>query len=78
MMPTVLHEQGNRKNNRAEVSHQPTRQQERQIRKFKSPAQAQRFLAAHASINNLIREGHHLLKAAHYRIFRGRAFSIWG
>jgi putative transposase len=77
IMPTVMHEQGKRKNNRIEGSHQPTRQQERQMRRFKSPAQAQRFLAAHSQINNLFRIGRHLLKAAHYRLFRERAFSEW-
>jgi len=76
-MPTVIHEQGKRKNNRAELSHQPTRQQERQIRRFKFPAQAQRFLSAHALINNLFRVGRHLLKAAHYRVFRDQAFLVW-
>jgi len=76
-MSTVIHDQGKRKNNRAELSHQPTRQQERQMRRFKSAGQAQRFLSAHASINNLFRVGRHQLKAAHYRIFRERAFSIW-
>ena len=77
VMPTVIHEQGKRKNNRAEVSHQPSRQQENQMRSFKSPAQAQRFLAAHAQINNLFRVVRHLLKAAHYHIIRERAFSTW-
>ena len=70
VMPTVIHEQGKRKNNRIEGSHQPTRQQERQMRRFKSAAQAQRFLSAHAAINNLFRVGRHRLKAAHYRVFR--------
>jgi putative transposase len=77
MMPTVIHDQGKRKNNRAEVSHQPTRQQERQMRRFKSGAHAQQFLSVHAFINNLFRVGRHLLKAAHYRHFRERAFSVW-
>ncbi|MDJ0888674.1 MAG: IS6 family transposase [Desulfobacterales bacterium] len=36
LLPTVIHEQGRRMNNRAEVSHQPTRQRERQMRGFKS------------------------------------------
>jgi len=77
IMSTVIHEQGKRKNNRIGCSHQPTRQQERKMRRFKSPAQAQRFLAAHASINNLFHVGRHLLNAAHYRLFRERAFSEW-
>lgn len=42
-------------NNQCEVSHQPTRQRERQVRRFKSPRYAQRFLSAHAPINNLFR-----------------------
>jgi uncharacterized protein YaaR (DUF327 family) len=44
-LPGVEHSQHNRLNNRAENSHQPTwQQQEKQMRKFKSPKQAQRFL----------------------------------
>ena len=39
-------------NNRAEVSHQPTRQRERQRRRFRSPGLAQRFLATHAAVYN--------------------------
>ncbi len=64
-------------NNRAEVSHEPTRQQERQMRRFKSPGQAQRFLAVHAVVGNLFRLGRHLIRAAHYRVFRARAFAQW-
>ncbi|MGO9233655.1 MAG: IS6 family transposase, partial [Methylocella sp.] len=48
-------------NNRAENSHQPTRQKERQMKKFKSPGKAQRFLSAHGPINNLFRPRRHLL-----------------
>jgi len=47
------------------------------MRRFKSPGQAQRFLAVHGAIYNLFRVGRHLMKAAHYRIFRDRAFSTW-
>src|SRR5262244_2879252 len=46
--------QGVRQNNRAEVSPQPTRQQERQMRRFKSPRQAQRFLSVHSPVNNRV------------------------
>jgi putative transposase len=77
VMPSVIHSQGGRLNNRAEVSHQPTRQRERQMRRFKSHGQAQRFLSALGPINNLFRVGRHLLKAAHYRLFRDRAFATW-
>src|SRR5262245_53963217 len=47
---SVPHDQGARQNNRVEVSHQPTRQRERQMRHFTSPRQAQQFLAVHALI----------------------------
>jgi len=46
------------------------------MRKFKSPGQAQRFLACHAVINNHFRLQRHLLKAKHYRFFRKRAFDL--
>ncbi len=77
ILPDVIHDQGKRTNNRAEISHQPTRQRERQMRRFKSPGQAQRFLAAHGPINNLFRCGRHLMGAPHYRLFRDRAFDRW-
>ena len=65
------------KNNIAEVSHQKTRQQQRQMRQFKSIAQAQRFLSSHSVINNHFRQQRHLLKAKHYREIRDRAFEQW-
>ena len=64
-------------NNRAEVSHQPTRQRERQMRRFKSLRHVQRFLSVHSPINNLFRNGRHLSKTAHYRLFRDKAFATW-
>ena len=39
------HEQGLRKNNRAENSHLPVRRRERKMQRFKSPGSAQRFLS---------------------------------
>src|ERR1041385_4165435 len=53
LMPGVEHRRHRGLNNRAENSHQPTRRRERQMKRFKSPRQAQRFLSAHAQINNL-------------------------
>ncbi len=44
VMPLVTHSTRQYENNRAEASHQPTRQRERQMRRFKSSAHAQRFL----------------------------------
>jgi putative transposase len=77
VMSSVVHCQKRRANNRAEVSHQHTRQHERQMRRFKSPGHAQRFLAIHSAIHNLFRIGRHLLRASHYRAFRSQAFSSW-
>jgi putative transposase len=45
MKLSARHEQGLRKNNRAENSHQPTRRRERKMQRFKSPGSAQRFLS---------------------------------
>ena len=53
LMPGVEHRRHKGLNNRAENSHQPTRRRERQMKRFKSPGQAQRFLSAHDQINNL-------------------------
>ena len=77
IMPGVEHRQHKGLNNRAEVSHQPTRQKERQMRRFKSPRQAQRFLSAHAPINNLFRCRRHLLSRADYCTVRCQAFQAW-
>jgi putative transposase len=74
---SIPHDTNQYSNNIAEISHQPTRQRERQMRKFKSPGQAQRFLACHAVINNHFRLQRHLLKARHYRFFRDRVFDQW-
>ena len=43
VMPSVVHVTDQYANNRAEVSHQPTRQRERQMRRFTSAAHVQRF-----------------------------------
>ena len=49
---SARHEQGLRKNNRAENSHQPTRRRERKMQRFKSPGSAQRFPSIHAAVQN--------------------------
>ena len=77
IMPSVAHDTNQYANNRAEVSHEPTRQRERGMRRFKSIAQAQRFLSVHGIIQNLFRVGRHLLRVANYRTLRTRAFVVW-
>ncbi len=49
---SARHEQGLRKNNRAENSHQPVRRRERKQQRFKSAGSAQRFLSMHAPVHN--------------------------
>ena len=77
VLPSVIHDTSQYANNRAEVSHQPTRRRERQMQRFKSAAQAQRFFAVHGLVANLFRVGRHLLRAVHHRLFRERAFQVW-
>ncbi len=77
VMPSVVHATDQYANNRAEVSHQPTRQRERQMRRFKSAAQVQRFASVHGLVQNLFRVGRHLLRSAHHQLLRREAFLVW-
>ena len=77
VMPSVVHVTDQYANNRAEVSHQPTRQRERQMRRFKSAAQLQRFASVHGIVQNLFRVSRQLLRSAHHRLLRTRAFVEW-
>src|SRR3954464_7125738 len=77
IMPGVEHRQSRYLNNRAEVSHQPTRRRERQMQRFKSARQAQRFLSAHDQINNLFLLPRHRMPATDYRAARAEAFEAW-
>jgi len=77
LIPNTVHDSSQYSNNRAELSHQPTRVRERGMRKFKSIIQAQRFLGVHAAVYNLFNLGRHLISAKNYRLFRLRAFASW-
>jgi len=77
LIPESIHDTSQYANNRAELSHQPTRVRERGMRRFKSTQQAQRFLGVHAAIHNLFNLARHLVSAKNYRIFRGNAFASW-
>jgi len=77
LIPEAIHDTTQYANNRAELSHEPTRVRERGMRKFKSIKQAQRFLGAHAAVYNLFNLGRHLVSAENYRYFRSRAFASW-
>jgi putative transposase len=77
LMPEVKHRSSRYLNNRAENSHRPTRRRERQMQRFKSPEQAQRFLSSHAMIYGHFRPRRHLMTAAQYRHARAEAFRVW-
>ena len=77
LIPDTIHDTSQYANNRAELSHQPTRVRERVMRRFKSLQQAQRFLTVHAAVYNLFNLGRHLVSAKHYRVFRLRALASW-
>src|SRR5919201_3113855 len=74
---TARHEQGLRKNNRAEVSHQPVRRREHKMQRFKSPGSAQRFLSLHAAVQNTFHLQRHLISRRTLRRFRAAAMEQW-
>src|SRR6266700_2496047 len=73
----VAHNTERYANNRAESSHQPTRQRERYMRRFKSAGQAQRFLSLHGVVQKLFRVGRHLLSSTNHRLLRSRSCGVW-
>ena len=77
ILPGVEHRQSRYLNNRAEVSHQPTRRRERQMQRFKSARHAQRFLSTHSWIHNHFQLRRHRLTATAYRTVRDAAFGTW-
>lgn len=77
VMPSVEHRRHKRLNNRAENSHQPTRQRERLMRSFTLPGHAQRFLSAFGPIREHFCPRRHRLKAEDYRRERVRRFQTW-
>jgi transposase-like protein len=71
------HEQGLRRNNRAENSHQVVRRRERKLQRFKSPGSAQRFLSVHAGVYNTFNTQRHLVTRGSLRLLRTQAFQSW-
>jgi transposase-like protein len=67
------HEQGFRKNNRAENSHQPVRRRERKMQRFKSARSAQRFFSMHAAVHNTFNLQRHLISRSTLRILSSRS-----
>src|SRR6476646_6990791 len=77
IVPSVQHRRSKYLNNRAENSHQPTRQRERAMKRFKSARHAQRFLSAFSGISPHFRPRRHLLSAAEYRQVMADRFAVW-
>jgi putative transposase len=77
VLPSVEHRRHKGLNNRAENSHQPTRERERRMRRFKDPGHAQRFLAAYGPIAGHFRPRRHRLSARAYRQLRQERFAAW-
>ncbi len=77
VLPGVEHRRHTGLNNRAEHAHQPTRERERRMRRFKRPGHAQRFLAADGPLATHFRPRRHRLTAEAYRATRAERFATW-
>jgi putative transposase len=77
VLPEVRHRTSRYLNIRAESAHRPTRRRERQMQRFKSPEQAQRFLSSHAFIYGHFRPRRHLMSAVQHRRARAKASQSW-
>jgi DDE domain len=77
VLPSVAHFRGWRQNNRVENSHQPVRQRERGLQRFKSLRHAARFCAVFSTVCNQFRPGRHALSALNYRRVMRRRWREW-
>jgi putative transposase len=77
ILPSIEHRQQRYLNNRAENSHQPTRQRERHMLGFKSAGHAQRFLAAYGPIVQHFRPRRHRSAAPQYRQEMRQRLDTW-
>lgn len=66
-----------RLNNRAENSHQPTRERERRMRGFRNPKRTQAFLSRFGLIRQHFALKRHLLRASTYRKHLAAKFVAW-
>jgi putative transposase len=78
ILPGVEHRQHRSLNNRAENSHQPTRQRERRMQGVKAAGPAQRFLAAYGPIAQHFRPRRHRFSAPEYRQVMRERYQVWG
>ncbi|MFJ8188101.1 IS6 family transposase [Streptomyces sp. NPDC096105] len=77
VMPCVEHRQSKYLNNRAENSHQPTRQRERTLKGFRSVGGAHRFLSAFSGTSPHFRPRRHLMTTPNYRAEMTVRFANW-
>jgi putative transposase len=77
ILPRVEHRQHKGLNNRAEHSHQPTRQRERTMRRFRSVGQAQRSLERFGPIRGHCCPGRHRRSGNDHRTSLAMRFAIW-
>ncbi|TKA02117.1 IS6 family transposase [Actinacidiphila oryziradicis] len=77
LMRSVEHRAHKGLNNRAENSHQPTRQRKRAMKGFRSPGAAQRFLSAFSGISPHFRPHRHLMTAPEHCLEMTIRFTIW-
>lgn len=77
VLPNSTHTRDKGANNRAENSHQPTRQRERRMKRFKSAAQAQRFLSIFSEVGNLFALSRHTLSADNHRLLLNKSLGTW-
>jgi putative transposase len=66
-----------RVNNRAENSHQPTRERERRMRGFRTPERTQAFLSSFGPIRRHFALERHLLRTSLYRKQLAARFESW-
>ena len=76
-LPNTEHRAHKGLSNRAENSHQPTRQREPARRRFKSPVHTQRFLESFEPIRQHFCPGRHLLQAETYLVILDERFAHW-
>ena len=77
VLPSSAHTRDKGANNRAENSHQPTRQRERRMKRFKSAAHAQRFLSIFSEVGNLFALSRHTVSATNHRLLLNKSLNTW-
>lgn len=77
LIPETRYSTENYANNRAELSHRPTRVRERGMRELSSMKQSQGFLNTHAAAYNMLNLGRQLVSAETYRQVGLCSFASW-